>query len=330
MLKRSFVLRGIGLLAGTLLAASLPALAQTFPVPGKPIRIVVPFPPGGQTDVYARVVAQHLGEALGGVSVVVENKAGGNTMVGAADIARAPADGHALLFINPAALTQLPHLLSRQPFDPVKDFTPVIQFVRTTVVLVAHPAVPVGSVRDLVTYARANPGKLNYASWAAGSSSHLYAEMLKLNTGIDLAHIPYKGTADAMRDLLGGQVQLMFDGMATATTNTRAGRVKALGIADTRRNAALPDVPTFTEQGVDGIDMTSWIGFFGPGNLAPAATARLNAELQKILRISQVGELIRNGGNEPAGGTPEDFGRAVQDQSDRWGKVIRHIGLKLD
>ena len=330
MLNRSILRFGAAMTVGALLAAGVPAIAQTFPVPGKPIRIVVPFPPGGQTDVYARVVAQHLGEALGGVPVVVENKPGGNTMVGAADIARAPADGHALLFINPAALTQLPHLVAKQPFDPVRDFTPVIQFVRTTVVLVAHPSVPAASVRDLVTYARANPGKLNYASWAAGSSSHLYAEMLKLNTGIDLAHIPYKGTADAMRDLLGGQVQLMFDGMATATANSRAGRVRALAIADSRRNAALPDVPTFAEQGVDGIDMTSWIGFFGPGNLAPAATARLNAELQKILRISQVGELIRNGGNEPAGGTPEDFGRAVQDQSDRWGKVIRHIGLKLD
>jgi len=303
MLQRSILLLSGGL-AAVILASALPAAAQTFPVPGKPIRIVVPFPPGGQTDVYARVVAQHLGEALGGAAVLVENKPGGNTMVGAADIARAPSDGHSLLFINPAALTQLPHLLARQAFDPVKDFTPVIQFVRTTVVLVAHPAVPVGSVRELVTYARANPGKLNYASWAAGSSSHLYAEMLKLNTGIDLAHIPYKGTADAMRDLLGGQVQLMFDGMATATANSRAGKVRPLAIADSRRNPALPDVPTFAEQGVDGIDMTSWIGFFGPGNLAPAITARLNAELQKILAMPKVGELIRSGGNEPAGGSP--------------------------
>ncbi len=329
MLQRSILLLGGGL-AAAMLAFALPAASQTFPLTGKPIRIVVPFPPGGQTDVYARVVAQHLGEALGGAPVVVENKPGGNTMVGAADIARAPADGHALLFINPAALTQLPHLLAKQPFDPVKDFTPVIQFVRTTVVLVANPAVPVASVRELVTYARANPGKLNYASWAAGSSSHLYAEMLKLNTGIDIAHIPYKGTADAMRDLLGGQVQLMFDGMATATVNSRAGKVKPLAIADSRRNPALPDVPTFAEQGVDGIDMTSWIGFFGPGNLPPAITARLNAELQKILAMPKVGELIRSGGNEPAGGSPDDFARAVRDQSDRWGKVIRHIGLKLD
>ena len=330
MLKRPILLLSAGLAVGAMLATALPATAQTFPVPGKPLRIVVPFPPGGQTDVYARVVAQHLGDALGGAPVVVESKPGGNTMVGAADIARAPADGHALLFINPAAFTQLPHLLAKQPFDPVKDFTPVIQFVRTTVVLVAHPAVPVASVRELVTYARANPGKLNYASWAAGSSSHLYAEMLKLNTGIDLAHIPYKGTADAMRGLLGGQVQLMFDGMATATVNSRAGRVKPLAIADSRRNAALPDVPTFAEQGVDGIDMASWIGFFGPGNLPPAITVRLNAELQKILALQKVSELIRSGGNEPAGGSPDDFARAVRDQSDRWGKVIRHIGLKLD
>ena len=306
------------------------ATAQTFPAPGRPIRIVVPFPPGGQTDVYARVVGQHLGEALGGVAVITENKPGANTTLGAAEVARAAADGHTLLFINPAAFTQLPHLVAKLPFDPIKDFVPIIQFVRTTVVLVAHPNVPATSVRELVAYAKANPGKLNYASWAAGSSSHLYAEMLKLNTGINLVHIPYKGTADAMRDLLGGQVQLMFDGAATATANAHAGRVKALAIADSQRNAALPDVPTFAEQGVAGIDMTSWIGFFGPRGMTPVAIARLNAEIDKILRIPQVVDLIKKGGNDPGGGSPEDFARAVQDQSVRWGAVIRHIGLKLE
>ena len=317
-------------LAAAAAVAPLQADAQAFPVPGKPIRIVVPFPPGGQTDVYARLVAQRLAEPLGGVSVVVENKPGGNTTLGAADVARAPADGHALLFINPAAMTQLPHLVSKMPFDPMKDFTPVIQFVRTTVVLVAHPSVPVSSVRDLVAYAKANPGKLNYASWAQGSSSHLYAEMLKLQAGIDLLHVPYKGTTDAMRDLLGGQVQLMFDGLATATANTRANRVKALGIADTQRSGALQEVPTFAEQGVNGIDIASWIGFFGPAGMPAATTARLNAELLRVLRQPDVTELIRKGGNEPAGGTPEEFARAVREQSDTWGKVIRHIGLKLD
>lgn len=320
----------VALMAACGAIAVAPLAAQTFPVAGKPIRIVVPFPPGGQTDVYARVVAQHLGESLGGTSVIVENKAGANTLLGAGDIARAAPDGHSLILINPPALTQLPHLLSKMPFDPVKDFTPVMQFVRTTVVLVAHPSVPVSSVRDLIAHARANPGKINYASWAAGSSSHLYAEMLKLNSGIDLTHIPYKGTADAMRDLLGGQVQVMFDGMATATANSRAGKVKALAIADRQRSPALPDVPTFIEQGVQGIDMTSWIGFFGPGGMPAPVTARLNAELQKVLAIPKVAELIRSGGNEPAGGSPEEFARAVADQSDRWGKVIRHIGLKLD
>jgi tripartite-type tricarboxylate transporter receptor subunit TctC len=312
------------------LVAAAPALAQNFPVPGKPIRIVVPFPPGGQTDVYARLVGPRLTEALGGTPVVVENKPGANTALGAADVARSAPDGHSILFTNPAALTQLPHLVSKLQYDPVKDFTPVAQFVTTTVVLVANPSVPANTVGELIAYAKANPAKLNYASFAMGSSSHLYAEMLKLQAGVDIVHVPYKGTADAMRDLLGGQVQLMFDGLATATANTRAGKVKALGIADKKRNPALPDVPTFTEQGIAGVDVGSWIGFFGPGGLPREVTARLNGELVKIARVPEVSEVIRKGGNEPAGGTPEEFAREVQSQSETWGRVIRQIGIRLD
>ncbi len=311
------------------LAAAGPVAAQTFPIPGKPVRIVIPFPPGGQTDVLARIVAPRLGEALG-VPVVVENKPGANTMLGAQEVARAAPDGHTLLFTNPASLTQLPHLVSKLAYDPAKDFTPIIQFVRTTVVLVASPAVPASNVQELIAYAKANPGKLNYASFATGSSSHLYAEMLKMQAGIDLLHVPYKGTADAMRDLFGGQVQLMFDGVATAVANTKAGKVKALGIAGVERNPALPDVPTITEQGIAGIDIVSWIGFFGPGGMAPATVARLNAELAKILNVPEVNDLVRKGGNEPAGGSPQDFARSVQDQYDRWGRVIKHVGIKLE
>jgi tripartite-type tricarboxylate transporter receptor subunit TctC len=307
-----------------------PAWAQTFPVPGKPLRIVVPFPPGGQTDVIARLIAPRLTEALGGTPVVVDNKAGANTMLGAQEVARAAPDGHTLLFTNPAAHTQLPHLVSKIAYDAVKDFTPVAQFVSTTVVLVGNPSVPATNLSQLLGFARANPGKLNYASFAAGSSSHLYAEILKQQANVDIQHIPYKGTADAMRDLLGGQVQLMFDGIATATVNIRAGKVRPFGIAGRERSQALPEVPTFNEQGISGIDVSSFIGFFAPGNQPREITARLNQELVKVLRIPEVAEVIRRGGNEPVVGSAEDFAREVQNQYETWGRVIKRIGLKLD
>ena len=305
------------------------ALAQGFPTPGKTIRIIVPFPPGGQTDIHARLVAPRLAESLG-VPVVVENKPGASTALGAQEVARAAADGHTLLYANPTAHTQLPHLVGKLAYDPFADFTPIVRFVRAATVLVAAPGLPAANVRELVAYARANPGKLNYASVSPGSSSHLNAEMLKQQAGIDILHVPYKGSADATRDLFGGQVQLMFDGLATAVTNVRAGRVKALGLADTQRNPALPDVPTFTEQGVPGIDIYGWIGFFGPGSLPRETTARLNAELNRILAQPEVREALRRGGNDPDGGSADDFARTVRDQHDRWGAVIRKLGLRLE
>lgn len=303
--------------------------AHGFPLAGKPIRIIVPFPPGGQTDIHARMVAPRLAEALG-VAVVVENKPGASTALGAAEVARAAADGHTLLYANPTAHTQLPHLVSKLPYDPFTDFTPILRFVRAATVLVAAPGLPVANVRELVAYARANPGKLNYASVSPGSSSHLNAEMLKMQAGIDLLHVPYKGSADATRDLFGGQVQLMFDGLATAVTNVKAGRVKALAVADTRRNAAMPEVPTFSEQGVAGIDIYGWIGFFGPGNLPRETTLRLNTELNRILVQADMQEILKKGGNDPDGGSAEDFARTVRDQHERWGRVIKSLGLKLE
>ena len=308
---------------------SSPSQAQTFPIAGKPVRIIVPFPPGGQTDIHARLVAPRLSEALG-VPVVLENKPGASTALGAQEVARALPDGHTLLYANPTAHTQLPHLVSKLNYDPFNDFTPLLRFVRAATVLIAAPGLPVNNVRELVAHAKANPGKLNYASVSPGSSSHLNAEMLKQQADIELLHVPYKGSADATRDLFGGQVQLMFDGPATAVVNVKAGRVKALGVADTRRNAALPEVPTFAEQGVAGIDIFGWIGFFGPGNLPADTTTRLNAELNRILALPEIQDVLKKGGNDPDGGSAADFARTVRDQHERWGRVIRSLGLKLD
>jgi tripartite-type tricarboxylate transporter receptor subunit TctC len=305
------------------------AFAQSFPVAGRPIRIVVPFPPGGQTDIHARLVAPKLGEAFG-VPVAVDNKPGASSVIAAQDVARATADGHTLFYTSLLTHTQNPHLLAKLPYDPFRDFTPITLFVHSGTVLVAHPSLPADNVRELVAYAKANPGKLNYASVSPGSTSHLNAEWLKMLTGIELVHVPYKGSADAIRDLLGGQVQLMFDGATTAVQNFRAGKVKLLGAATEARIAALPELATVAEQGIDGVNISGWIGFFAPGGLPDEALGKLNRELVRIVLSPEVSDAIRKGGNEPVGNSPQEFARIVRDHHERWGRVIRHIGLKLD
>lgn len=304
------------------------ASAQAFPVAGKSIRIVVPFPAGGQADVYARVVAQRLGDALG-VPAIVDIKPGAATAIGALEVQRAPADGHTLLFTNGLTHAQNPHLRATLTYD-AKQFTSVFQLVEAGNVLVAHPSLPANNVRELVAYAKANPGKLSFASISPGSGSHLLAELFMQRTGISLNHIPYKGSADANRDLWAGQVNMLFDGLGTAIPGINAKRVKPLGMATRGRNSALPDVPTFEEQGVPGVDLSGYIGFFGPAGMSAATVNRLNAEMQKVLDTPAVTGLILQGGNTPAGGSAEKFARVVTDQYDTWGAVIRKIGLKLE
>lgn len=314
------------LLAALLLASAPESPAQGFPVPGKPIRIVVPFPAGGQADTLGRAVGNRLGEALG-VPVVTDFKPGASTAIGALDVQRALADGHTLLFTNPLTHAQNPHLRASLTYD-AKQFTPIFQLVAAGNVLTVHPAVPVNNVRELVAYAKANPGKLTFASISPGSSSHLLGELLMQKTGISLVHVPYKGAADANRDLWGGQVNMLFDGLGSAIPGIKAGRVRPLAIAAKQRSKGLPDVPTFDEAGVAGVDLEGYIGFFGPAGMPPAIVARLNAEMQKAMEAMT--ELILQSGNVPAGGPPAAFAKLVSDQSDAWGAVIRTIGLKLE
>jgi tripartite-type tricarboxylate transporter receptor subunit TctC len=216
--------------------------AQAFPVAGKPVRIVVPFAPGGQTDIQARAIASRMIEASG-LAVIVENKPGGATVVGARDVQKAAPDGHTLLYTI-ATHVQIPHLYREPPWDPLKDFTPITAGARSATVLTAHVSAPYGNVRELVDYAKANPGKLNFASFGAGSTSHLNGELFKRLAGIDMVHVPYKGSGDAMKDHLTGTVQLFFDGPTTAIANARTGRVKLVATAAETRKAALPDMPT--------------------------------------------------------------------------------------
>ena len=310
-----------------LFAVAAPLQAQTFPVPGKPVRIVVPFPPGGQTDIQARAIAQKMSEGLG-AQVIVENKPGGSTMIGARDVMGAAPDGHTLLYTI-AVHVQLPYLYKTAPWDAFRDFTPITAGARAATVLTAHVSVPFNDVRGLVEYAKANPGKLNYASFGTGTTSHLNGELLKRLAGIDIVHVPYKGSGDAMRDHLTGQAQLFFDGPTTAIANAKTGKVKLLATAAETRKAALPDLPTMRESGYD-VGMWGYLWFWGPGGMQPATVDAVYQHLARGIRHPDVVELFAKGGSEAAGMPPAEFARHARDLSSRWGKVIGDLGVKLD
>jgi tripartite-type tricarboxylate transporter receptor subunit TctC len=317
-------------LAGSvaLLAAVPAALAQQqeFPVKGKTIRIVVPFTAGGGTDAQARIVAQKLGELLG-TTVIVDNKPGASTMLGASEVARSAPDGYTMLYAPSSTMAQNPHTLAQVPYDPFKDFTPISLGGRGPLVLMISSEVPAANVKELVTYMKANAGKVSYATFGAGTSSHVYGEMFLKKTGTEAVHVPYKGGSDAAKDLIGGRVQLFFDSAASAIITAGTGKAKIIGIASESRIAALPDVPTLAEQGVAGLDLPSWLGFYGPAKRPPAVVKTLNAGLAKALAMPQVQEFYRKGGYEAGGMSPEDFGKLTRVTYDRWGAMIQQLGM---
>ena len=313
----------LGLLALLLYALN----AHAFPVSGKPVRIVVPFAPGGQTDIQARAIAQKMTEASG-LAVIVENKPGGATLIGARDVQRATTDGHTLLYTI-ATHVQVPHLYREPPWDPFRDFTPITAGARSGTVLTAHVSAPFNTVQELVAYARANPGKLNYASFGAGSTAHLNGEQLKRLAGIDIVHIAYKGSGDAMKDHITGAVQLFFDGPTTAIANAKTGKVKLIATAAESRKAALPDLPTLREAGFD-VGMWGYLWFWGPGNMPPATVESVYQLLAKAIQQPSIRDLFASGGAEASGMPPAEMAREARRLHQRWGEVIRSTGVKLD
>jgi tripartite-type tricarboxylate transporter receptor subunit TctC len=300
--------------------------AHAFPIAGKPVRIVVPFAPGGQTDIQARAIAQRMGEA--GLAVIVENKPGGNTVIGARDVQKAAPDGHTLLYTI-ATHVQIPHLYREPPWEPFRDFTPITAGARSATVLTAHVSAPFNTVKELVAYARANPGKLNYASFGSGSTSHLNGELLKKLAGIEIVHVPYKGSADAMKDHLTGAVQIFFDGPTTAIANAKTGRVKLIATAAETRKAALPDLPTLREEGYD-VGMWGYLWFWGPAGMPPATLDAVYRPLARAIQHPEVRELFAAGGSEASGMPPAEMLQAARSLHQRWGAVIRSTGVKLD
>ncbi|MEI7445824.1 MAG: tripartite tricarboxylate transporter substrate binding protein [Burkholderiales bacterium] len=317
---------GLGVGAGL---GSTRVFAQGQPAwPERPLRLVVPFPPGGPVDAVARVVAPRLAASLG-QPVTVENRAGAGGIVGAEHAARAPADGYTV-FVCSIGHAVLPSLNAKLPYDFARDFVPVSMGAIFPIVVVAHPSVPVTSLADLAAYAKANPGKLSFGSAGNGGGTHLAGELFKTLTGTDLVHVPYKGSAPAMTDVLGGQIQLMFADAPTAVPQVTAGKVKALGVAQAARSPLLPEVPSAGEAGLPGYDAYSWSGFLVPTGTPAEVVRRLNAEIVKALGAPEAREALLARGAEPRAGTPEAFAGFVKAEMEKWGRVVRVNGIKGD
>ena len=319
--RRAAVLAGAGL---ALLAGA--ASAQPS-YPSKPIRLVVPFAAGGTTTILARLLAERMGQALG-QPIVVDNRPGAGGNVGMDMVAKAEPDGTTIL-MGPIGLAINPALYSKMSFDPLKDLAPIGLYCGVPNLLVVHPGLPAGSVQELIAYAKANPGKLNYASNGNGTSSHLAAEMLKSAAGIDIVHVPYKGGAPAMQDLIGGQVGMLFDQMPAVLPQVQAGRVKALGVSSLKRSAAAPEVPAISES-LPGFDMTVWFGFLAPRGTPADIVHKLNAEMLRALKDTAFQTQLAGMGVTPMPSTPEEFTRYLRSETDRWGKVVRDSGARID
>ncbi len=309
------------------LAFTCAAQSQQFPIPGKPIRIIVPFPPGGQTDIQARAIAHKVNETPG-MQVIVENKPGASTVIGAREVQKAAPDGHTL-FYTIATHVQIPHLFRPAPWDAFKDFTPITAGAKSATVLTAHVSAPFNDVKGLVAYAKANPGKLNFASFSPGSTSHLNGERLKRQAGIDIVHVPYKGSGDAMKDHLSGVVQLFFDGPTTALSNTRSGRVKMLAHAAETRMTSVPDLPTMREAGYD-VGYWGFLWFWGPAGMSAQTVDAVYQHLAKAIKNPDMVKLFADGGSEASGMPPAEMAKAARELSERWGEVIREVGIKID
>ncbi|MEK7361087.1 MAG: tripartite tricarboxylate transporter substrate binding protein [Pseudomonadota bacterium] len=304
------------------------APAQNYP--SKPIRLVVPYPPGGPLDIMARAIGQKLTEAWH-QPVVVDNRAGAGGNIGADLVAKSPADGYTLLMGAVATHAINPTLYGKLTYDPVKDFTPVALVAQVPNILVVNPSVPAKSVKELIEFARARPGYLNFGSGSTGSTGHLAGELFKTMAGVQMVHIPYKGGAPAMADLLAGQVQLMFDNLANALPNVRAGRLRALAVTTLARSQAMPDLPTIAESGLPGFDLTTWFGLMVPAGTPPEIVVRLNKEIVRALNAKDMRERLDKMGTEPPpNNTPEHFAAFIRTEAAKYAKVVKDSGARVE
>lgn len=321
---RRAAMGAIALAAATL---SLGAAAQAYPT--KPITIVVPFSAGGTTDILARLVGQYLTTELG-QPVVVDNKAGAGGNIGGALAAKAPADGYTLFMGTVGTHAINAALYKKMPFDHVKDFAPLSRVANVPNLLVAHPSQPFKTVPEMIAYAKANPGKINFGSPGNGASPHLSGELFKSMAKVDLTHIPYKGSAPAVSDLLGNQIAIMFDNMPSVIPHVRSGKLRAIAISTAKRSPELPDVPTIAEAGVPGYEAVSWFGLFAPAATPKPVLDKLSAALSKVLANPEVQKKISAQGGETVNETPAQFAAFIRSETTKWGKVVKESGATVD
>jgi tripartite-type tricarboxylate transporter receptor subunit TctC len=319
--RRALLLAGLG-------AAVLPAAAQA-PSSAKPLRIIVPFPPGGSTDILARAVGNKLGIALG-QTVIIENKPGAGGSTGAAEAARADADGNTLLMGHIGTLAVNPALYPKLAYDPIKSFTPVAWVARVPNILVINASSPIKTLKEFIAAVQAKPGRMTYSSGGNGSAAHITMEYLKLRAKLFMLHIPYRGTAPSINDLLGGQVDATFTGAPVVLPQVRSGRLRALAVSSSQRLAAVPEVPTVAESGYAGFDADQWYGFVAPAGTPAAVVTRLNAEINKILLMPDVARQLATEGAIPAPTTPKAYGELIAREMPRWAEVVRAGQVRPD
>lgn len=326
--RRRFSLGTAAAAGAAMLPISRGVLAQPA-WPSKPVRFVVPFPAGGTTDIIGRLAAEELGKALG-ATIVVENRGGAGGNIGTEAVARSAPDGYTMLVCTVGTHGINASLYSRLPYDPVKDFAPVTLLALVPNVIVVNPSVNAYTVKELIALLKANPGKLNYASSGNGTSIHLAAELFKSMTGTFMTHIPYRGSAPALADLIANQTQLMFDNLPSAMPQIKAGKLRALAVTSAKRAAALPDVPTVAEAGVPGYEASSWFGLVAPAGTPKEIFDRTRDVIAKAWARPDVREKLLGQGAEPVANTPEDFAKYIDAEIAKWGKVVKASGAKID
>src|ERR1700722_14526914 len=307
------------------LAATPAAYAQDYPT--RPVRIVVAFPPGGPTDFVGRIVAEKM-TALLGQRVYIDNKPGANGTMGGGDVAKSDPDGYSLFLSTAGAVVVSPHIQASMPYDTLKDFAPVALVTKVTEVMVVKPGLGIKSVKDLVAMAKEKPGTITFASTGIGSPPHLAQEMLDASAGVQFLHVPYRGAAPALTDLLGGQVQVVVLDVPVVISQIRAGALVPIGVASDKRDPTLPDVPTFAEQGYPNTDASSWYGLLAPAKTPSALVAKLNKAVNDALADASVHDKLVNVGATPVGGTPESFGTFLKSEYEKWGKIVKDRDIK--
>ena len=317
----------IAALLFAVLSVAAPVSGQQYPV--RPVRMLIGFPPGGGTDIVGRIVAQKLSENLG-QPVVPENRGGATGMVAAELAARAAPDGYTIMMAHISAMSILPWLYPKMAYDTAKDFAPITLAAIGPNLLVVHPSLPVKNTKELIALAKARPGQLHYASPGSGSVQHLSGELFKLQAKVDMVHVPYKGSGQSIVDLIAGHVQLNFDAVPVVIGHARQGRLRALAVTSEKRSALLPDIPTVSEAGVPGFNMSTWWGLVAPSAVNKDIVARLYAETAKVLKLPDVRERLGNVGAEPGGNTPEQFGAFIRSESVKYARIVKDANIKID